>query len=471
MNSSVRRALLIGTGIGTALLLSASGLSLYALVRSDLRAQFDDALLGKARLLASTVEETPLGIEIEFDDLDMREFLAETGPGFLQLWSSAGETIFRSPSLGSMDLPSRTAALDEALFQALPLPGGLAGRAICIVFAPRPEELEGSDRHPVTLVLARPDTTLKETLGRFRLLLMMLGLATLAAMSASLSWGVHVALKPLGQLAADIRQLDEHDLSVRLAAQALPAEIRPLVVHFNGLLDRLEGAFAREKSFSADVAHELRTPLAGLRSIIEVSLMQRRDAEAYREALTESLEIAGQLEHLVTDLLALARMEADLVEIDPRTLPIHAHLQTLWQSYEKRARSRGLKIEWELASQAQVISDANLLDIAIRNIFDNAVSHADENGTLTISTTPIGESLHLRVTNTGSHLTQREAEELCDRLRRGDRARTETERHCGLGLALVREVVRVLGGRLHLRSEPGERYEIILEMPLRPPPN
>jgi two-component system sensor histidine kinase QseC len=475
MSSSLRTSLLLRTGVATAIVFVVAGTILYMLVGSDLQTQFDHALISKARLLASTVEQTPLGVEIEFAELEMGEFLSPTGPGFLQLWRNDGAVLYRSASLNGSDLPQVAASLDEPVFQSMDLPGDLSCRAVCLTFTPRLEEdwieqiynpgvQEMRDSH-ITLVLARTTQFTDRVLARFRLLLVVLLFATLIVVSGSLAWAVKSGLKPTERLAAEINRIGEQDLSMRLADEVVPEEIRPVVVRLNDLLDRLERAFARERAFSADVAHELRTPLAGLQSVLEVSLARLRSTEEYEATLEECLHISGHLRTLIGNLLSLARIESGTLKLDSRTVTLNTLLRSNWEHFAERAEARNLSLEWELTPESNLTTDPTLLDAAIRNVLDNAVGYADKGGTLTITTTRAAGVASVRVTNTGCELTQEKAEELRDRFRRGDAARSATGTHCGLGLALVQETLRALGGDVRIQAEPGGRYEITLTLP------
>jgi len=471
MTRSLRTSLLLGTGLPTILVLAAAGAGIHLLVAKDLRTQFDEILLSKARLLASTVEQDMWTVELEFDDLEMGEFLSPRGPGFLQLWQSQDSTLYRSPSLGEMDLPFPPTTSEEPRFRYFDLPGGLHGRGVCLVFTPRWDRESfgrstiGTREFRVTLILARSTELMDRMLARLGLYLTVLLLLALSILSASLVTAIGLSLKPVNRLAADIERLGEDDLTVRLESGRLPAEIHPVVDRMNDFLDRLTRAFAREKAFSADVAHELRTPLAGLQSLLEVSLARSRSADEYEATLKECLQISGHLQTLVRTLLSLARMEAGHIELDLQTVALDDVIRSAWRRFQDRAQARGLSIKWDLAAARPISTDPALLEAAVGNVLDNAVSHVNSGGALRICTREEAGTVILRVSNTGCAIDQTEAEELRDRFRRGDRARSETGMHHGLGLSVIREVMRVFGGEVRIRAERGGRYEITLTLP------
>src|SRR5262249_46404088 len=142
-------------------------------------------------------------------------------------------------------------------------------------------------------------TSLNATLAFMRLILVVVGCVSATVSSAVLMIVIAKSLAPLGKLQHDISLLDANDLSARVRSPNLPTELNPLVVRLNELLGRLEMAFERERGFSSDLAHELRTPLAGLRTTIEVTLARQRPRDEYREALQGCQQIAVQLQSLV----------------------------------------------------------------------------------------------------------------------------------------------------------------------------
>ena len=197
---SLSRTLIVGTTLGTASVLVASGIVLYLLVRTSLFAQFDHALLDKASLLASTVEEEKGTLDLEFTDLDMGEFEGEAAVACLQLWLSDGATLFKSPAVGQSDLTAGQMAPDGSKCCFVRLPDGGRGRAVYLRFLPR-QEHEGRDGEtgehqgatadaqaaPVSLVLVRGTREIDQVLGTMRLLLLLVGAGASSRQSAMMS--------------------------------------------------------------------------------------------------------------------------------------------------------------------------------------------------------------------------------------------------------------------------------------------
>ena len=470
---SLRTKLVASTAVGAAIVLVASGVALYALVRDGLVAQFDDAMLDKARLLASSVEVEGGEVDLEFDELDMAEFAAGGRPSYLEVWLPDGSVRFRSPGLGDGDLDRAAGPADAPVLRPVVLPSGRPGRSVGLVFLPRVEggrrrDASGpreTDAPALTLVLARDTAPIQATLARLKILLLTVGAAAVAVTSGILWVAVRRGLRPVERLAGEIGAVDETDLSRRVTVAGAPAELAPVVDCLNRLLARLEAAFERERGFSADVAHELRTPLAGLRDTMDVALARPRNPAEYEEALRGCLRITVQMQAMVEHLLALARLDARQMEVSPESVSLSRLVRDAWQPLAERADARRLRLEWRLAEDGEVAMDPSLLGLVVRNVLENAVVHANKGGLVTVEAAAEDDALRLGVTNTGSRLAQEQAEHVFERFWRGDAARSDTGVHCGLGLSLVKTVAEALGGTVEVRSQAGGEFRVTVTLP------
>jgi len=482
MSGSLRTRLVLSTALASAAVLAAAGVLLYALARDGLLDQFDRALLDKAQLLASAVEREHDKVELEFDELDMREFRQPLPPAYLWLRGSDGSALFRSSPAEAPDLEGTGPPDDSPALRPVTLPGGRAGRAVAIRFVPRADEDDETeaDGEPaggktaiaglrLTLILARETAPVDATLARFRAALVAVGLAAMAV-SAGLLWlFVRRGLRPVEGLANRIARLGEQDLSARVEAPDVPRELQPVVGRLNDLLGRLETAFERERRFSADVAHELRTPLAGLRSTMDVTLTKPRDAAQYAESLRGCLRITTQMQAMIEHLLALGRLDAGRIDLYPEPVPLNQVIRDAWQPLAGPAEARNLHVAWRLGEDARIVTDPALLGLVIRNVLENAVLHTDEGGTVTVETRAGANAIEIHATNSGSRLSQEQADHAFERFWRGDAARTDAGVHCGLGLPLVKRAAEALGGAVLVRSTAGGEFRITVSLPLGAP--
>jgi two-component system sensor histidine kinase QseC len=462
---SIRSRLILATAAGMAGILVVSAVALYASVEKSLLREFDNALQAQARGLASMTEQKGSRVQMEYDAVQMPEFMRRKDPEYFQVWSSDGGVIAKSPSLGERELgfsgpPTGVTAAFESL------PDGRPGRVLALAFQPRAEDEDRAPAGgpPVVLAVARETESLERSLGKFKGLLVVVCGAATAACAALTVWVVGNGLRPLGSLASQIGGVGDGNLSARVALPDAPAEIEPVVHRLNELLERIEGAFSREKSFSADVAHELRTPLAGLQTTLQVGMSRPRSAEEYAQVLSRSLRIARQLHVMVDTLLMLARVESEQSVVESDDVDVRQVLDECWAPLAGRAAERGLTVTWAV-DEGRLRTDREKLRLVLRNLLDNAVTYADANGWVRVGAERVGGRTTLRIVNSGSHLSQDEAGRVFDRFWRGDVARSDTGTHCGLGLTLCKRIADVLKGSLSVRSERGGEFAIELVLP------
>lgn len=464
---SLRARLLLGTVVATVAFLVAVGLLIYGLVRSALYNEFDARLGSKARILSIMVVETDEFYKLVYERSHFPEYERRQDAEYFQLWRSSGAAYMRSPSLGRGDLPKAAGRVDAPAVRAVTLPDGRPGRIAGIRFTPRREDGEKmpfDPRKEMELVVAQATEPIEARLANFRLLLG--GVFAAAILVAALVQVAMVAtlLRPVQHLGDRIARLDADDLSARFSHSHLPSELRPVARRLDDLLRRLEAAFAREKAFTADVAHELRTPLSGLRTTLEVMLTKPREPQQYHEALAECLVIGNRLQALVDNLLSLAQLESGRVAVAKEPVQLDYLLRETWKPFAARTAERRADIAIAAPGPLFIESDAVKLRIVCTNLFDNAVSYVDEGGRIRVTVEVAGDRVALTVGNSGSTLPQDQVEHVFDRFWRGDAARA-VGMHCGLGLSLCARLVALLGGAISARSTVGGEFAIRVELP------
>jgi len=264
-------------------------------------------------------------------------------------------------------------------------------------------------------------------------------------------------LKPLAALGDEVTRIDSASLGQRLGSAPLPAELQPIAERLNALLARLDESFQRERRFSADLAHELRTPLAELRSAAECAIKwpETRGPETDRETLA----IALQMETLVGHLLALTRAERSQPGGELQSVPLEALLAEVWRSFAARATERQLAVTFSepgaAAGTAAVRADPALLRAILVNLCDNAVAYATGGGAVSFAIERAGDTVALHIANTTDELAEEDVPRLFDRFWRKDGARTGGQ-HLGLGLSLAQNFAQAMGWKLTARLEPAD---------------
>jgi len=475
VNRSLRVRLLVGIVGGMTLLLVVFSLVIYTAIRRALINQFDTSLASMARILAASVEQNREEIELEFEVAQMPEFQEAERPTYYELWRPDGVVLARSPSLGADDLLRFEGAPGEPAFRAAQLRNDRPGRAAGLGFHPRVADSE--EKNPpqpeetlaLTLVVARDAGDMLRHLEFLRWLLLVASVGTITLSVLVAAVVVRRGLCPLNSLAAEIAAITEDDLNVRVGTEKIPAEIMPIKNRLNELLARLGGSFARERRFAADVAHELRTPLAGIRSTLEVTLTRTRRTDEYQTALCDCLDIAKNMQAMVNNLLTLARIEAKQTAFRCEQIRLAELIDSSWRPFSAGAAKRGIVFENRVPAHTTCQSDRESLSIVFSNILDNAVEYANEAGRIWTTARQTDGCVEITVSNTGCRLTSEQAAHVFDCLWRCDPARTETPRgalgagnHCGLGLALVQRIITALGGRASVEVQSGGIFTIRL---------
>jgi signal transduction histidine kinase len=318
----------------------------------------------------------------------------------------------------------------------------------------------------VDIVVAAEPLEANQTLNKLAWSLWLSCAEALVVIWAVLLYVVDKGMKPVGELAGEIGSLGESDLGRRFAAGGVPRELAPMVEKLNGLMDRLQQAFAREKSFTADVAHELRTPLAGLRSTLEVCRSRPRDSAAYEAALDECRAITDGMEAMVQSLLLLARSDAGQVAVERRATDLSGLVLRCWNPLQYRADAMGLMVTLNVSTPCLAATDGDKLEIVLHNLFDNALSYVDRGGQIRISVSGGASAATIEVVNTGSQIEAADAPRLFERFWRGDAARADAGVHCGLGLSLSQRLVKLLGGQISIQTEKGGEFSVRLSLQL-----
>jgi len=275
----------------------------------------------------------------------------------------------------------------------------------------------------------------------------------------------HRGVRPINDITETARRIRPTNFGERLATDGLPAELLALAATFNDMLDRLEQSFARLSRFSADIAHELRTPVAGLRGEIEVALSKPRPPEEYREVLGSGLEQCGRLARLIDRLLFLARAENPETQIAKEPCDVGVELAAVYEFYEAAAAEAGVKLTVLLDETISADLDRPLFQRAVGNLVSNAIAHTPLGGTVSLTAERGEATTSIRVADTGCGIPATDLPHVFDRFYRVDRSRSSKRGSVGLGLAIARSIVQLHGGSVGITSEAGRGTRVTLTFP------
>ena len=447
--NSLRRQLTRKLLAAFASLLGVALLALYAVMWLELTRAFDAALESRALGVSALVEQEGGRVQVDFSDKLMRSFAAGRTRYYFEVRDRAGALIALSPSLRGNELARPPVlAAERPAYWNFTLPNGRPGRAVTFTLQLKPADGPAAGAVQVELVVAVDREDLDETLGGLLAAVAGSGALLLLAVFLVVPRVLRRGLVPLDRLGEQAAAIDAGSLAARFPTDDLPQELRPITGRLNDLLARLEASFERERRFSADLAHELRTPLAELRSLAECTLKwpEAREPGTDRDVLA----IALQMEALVTRLLTLARGERGQLAAQCEPVDLAAAVAGAWRPFAARAAARSLRVEIT-GGPAMAPADPVLLRSILGNLFDNAVDYTPPGGEILIAVEAGGG---VRVANTAEALAPDDVARLFERFWRKEAARSGGE-HVGLGLSLARTFAAAMGWRLEAALEAG----------------
>jgi two-component system sensor histidine kinase QseC len=457
---SIRSRLILVLGCSLGLLLLGAGVLLYTVLWTQLVREFDKALLVEAQALMTLTEDEGGRVEFEYTHEVMPELALPHGPAYFELWLATGALITRSPSLGAANLPRLTHLTSIPLFRDIELPDSRHGRLLQVAFVPRQDTYgigtaQGEDRggasldptlfphRAVVLVLARDRMHLDALMQSLQFALGVAVLVLLVVLVALVGLALTIGLRPLDDIKRQVATLDALSLHSSIQVQTYTRELAPVVDQLNALLRRLDAAFARERRFSRDVAHELRTPVAELRTLADVARRWPDDQQAISEYFRDVQDIALQMERIVVALLALARCESGMQMPQKSTVNLREMVEISWRTIAREARAKGVALVCDVPSSLSIETDRDMFIIVLNNLFSNAVTYSPPHHQVRCTAMLHAERVRLSISNRTDTLTPEDLPHLFERFWRKDPARAASH-HTGLGLSVVKGFADVL---------------------------
>jgi len=271
-------------------------------------------------------------------------------------------------------------------------------------------------------------------------------------------------LKPIDEIAQAARNLSASNLDMRINILGTKNELRDLASVINDMLDRIEAAYESQKAFVSDASHELRTPISVIRGYAQ--LLERwgmSDPEVAKEAIGAISSEAESMNELVEKLLFLARHDKKTFKLEMETFDLAELCRELIRDTELIARDHDVK-QGQIQSAA-VFADRSAVKQAVRVFIDNAIKYTPKGGTITISCEDMGDTARISVADTGPGMTRDEAMRVFDRFYRSESARRSQVSGHGLGLSIARLIAASHGGKISVRTAPGEgsTFRLILK--------
>ena len=276
-------------------------------------------------------------------------------------------------------------------------------------------------------------------------------------------WITQKALSPVNRLRQMVKNIQVDTLSQRVPLDGPPDQVKDLAEAFNHALERLEKAFEMQGRFVSDASHEMRTPLATMRTNLEVlQLDPKATLSDYKEMSVTLTRTLDRLERLSNDLLLLGRGE---LEVHKVPVNIEALLTEVVQNLMPFAKENHVIINMKVQEGAVVLADERLLGIAFGNLIDNGIRYNRSGGSVEITVFGVDNGLTVQIQDTGEGIPSEELPRIFDRFYRVEKSRTRYRGGAGLGLAICEHIIKLHGGHIKASSTVGEGSNFIIWLP------
>jgi len=382
------------------------------------------------------------------------------GAGLLEVRDASGNLVFQSPAFTKTDRESSTPPQTDIIFYTTNLDSlqyRIAARAI--------------DVNGQTFVIraAVPTEPFDQALDRFRLILKETLPVLIVLASLIGYWVSGRSLAPVKEIIRTARGIGVKNLSSRLRVPKAHDELRLLTDTLNNMLARIESSVQRITQFTADASHDLRTPLALIRSSSELALLRSRTEEEYRETLAGILTTSEETTDLVENLLMLARADAGAANLHFRHLDLVHHVRKTAGEARVLAANKAIRVVDDLPrAPVWVVADASAIERLFRILLENAVKYTPAGGEIDIVFSN-GDGAHIEVRDTGIGIPAKDLPHIFERFYRADEARSRETGGSGLGLAIARWVVEMHHGSISAESTLGQGSVFSITFPLAQP--
>lgn len=435
--------------------LSAFGMLLLATVflqwvlASNLEKEDNQFLAGKVQILRTLLRDHPNDAAALRQEMQWEEGTARSTQYYARVQDASGLTLLETPGMSRQIWasfpPVFPASGDTETTAEWRSPEGRSYRLMAawatVAFVGNPHTLQ------VALDVSHDDALIADY--RRKMGLVLLGGIIFSAAAGLMT--TRKGLRPLNEITAAAGRVTATQLDERIGLTPWPKELTALAAAFDAMLDRLHESFMRLSQFSADMAHELRTPVNNLMGEAGVALAKPRTPEEYRQVLESSLEECGRLSRMIDGLLFLARAESAQAQIQPICLDAFQELEAVREFYEAEAEEQG--VELVCRGEAQVKADLMLFRRAVSNLVSNALRYTPPGGRIALMARQSeGQCAEVTITDTGYGI---EPHHYLPGRYQGT----------GLGLAIVKSIVEMHGGTVTLESQPGAGTTVTLKFP------
>jgi len=453
-----------GYALAGLFLVSAATVSLYFVLRSELDRSTDLFLADKLHVIRTLLRERPDDWDALHEEIELESAGRKYEHFYVRLLDGRNQPLLMTPGMAEQfDLSQFGIQSQSRTDHAVPIKGA-QGRTFRVTSATAAvgSPVRGTDTIQIAIDVSQKEGLLARY--RFWFWTILTGTSLLFPLI-----GYQVArhgIRPVEEMATTARRISSTNLRERIRTEGYPFELASLAGTFNEMLDRLEESFERISRFSADIAHDLRTPVNNIRGETEVVLARARTIDEYREVLGSCLEEAERLSELISDLLFLARAESPLTHLRREAVNVCELLDGMREYYAASAEENRISLA-TLPSKAPLVADLDLklVQRAVGNLISNALAHTPPGGSIGLGAHAQNGSVRIYVSDTGTGIPADALPRVFDRFFRVDTSRAQASGGTGLGLAIVQSIMSLHGGKVEIESQVGQGTRVTLDIP------
>ncbi|HOP24976.1 MAG TPA: ATP-binding protein [Defluviitoga sp.] len=320
------------------------------------------------------------------------------------------------------------------------------------------------DENPLIIVVGRFIDEINTVLSRLKKILIFIGIFVIVLAGIGGFILANKSFKPVSKIIDTAQRIEENNLNERIEVQS-EDELGRLASTLNQMISRLERAFEQQKQFTADVSHDLRTPLSIIQAETSLTLKRDRTTEEYKNSLQLIQDEVLYMSSIIDKLLFLARSDSKSQYYNFTTIDLKDLLEELIQKLKPLFHAKKLELHYELQEDLTVRGDKEKLKEAFLNILDNALKYT-KIGKVTILLQKSDDKAVVSILDTGPGIPEKDLSFIFDRFYRVDKARSNSEQSTGLGLAIVKEIIEVHNGQIEVTSKEGEGTTFYIILPL-----
>ena len=440
--------------------------SLYFVLVTELEKSTDLFLADKIHVLRTMLRDRPDDWDGLREEIELESAARRYQQFYIRLLDERNVPLLTTPEMAEqLDLSQLTAQTQSRPERA----ESMKGRNGRLFFVMSAAAAIGRSAQTDTVQIAIDISQQELLLARYRYRFWLVLLGTLAIFPLV---GYQIArrgIRPLREMARTTRHISSTNLRERIHPEGYPSELASLAATFNKMLDGLEESFERISRFSADIAHDLRTPVNNIRGEAEVALARARTVDEYRDVLGSCLEEAVRLSDLIGDLLFLARAESPLAHLHRESVNVGELLSGIREYYEAPAADRGVSLSAVVPNEPVIAQlDRTLLQRAVGNLVSNALAHTPPGKSVVLGASVEPAAVRIDVSDAGVGIPPGALPRVFDRFFRVDESRSQASGGTGLGLAIVQSIMLLHGGNVEIASKVGQGTQVTLRVPVSP---